>query len=153
MDFMSDSLYNGSKYRILNIIDEFNRELIEFEISNSLPSSKVIQTLQRAIDFRGKPKSIRVDNGPEFISHKLEIYCYIHNIELKFIQPGKPTQNSRVERFNGSMRREFFNAYIFDSLDEVKSQAKEWIYDYNNYRPHSFLNNLSPIKFLNVYNS
>ena len=108
MDFMSDTLYGGRRYRILNIMDEFNRELIEFEVSNSLPSNKVIQALQRAIDFRGKPKSIRVDNGPEFISHKLEAYCYIHNIELKFIQPGKPMQNSRVERFNGSRRREFF---------------------------------------------
>jgi len=88
MDFMSDTLYGGRRYRILNIMDEFNREFIEFEVSNSLPSNKVIQALQRAIDFRGKPKSIRVNNKPEFISHKLEAYCYIHNIELKFIQPG-----------------------------------------------------------------
>jgi putative transposase len=102
MDFMSDTLYSGKRYRILNIMDEFNRELIEFEVGTSLPSSKVIQALQRAIDFRGKPKSIRVDNGPEFISHKLEMWCYIHSIELKFIQPGCPTQNSRIERFNGS---------------------------------------------------
>ena len=126
--------------------------LIEFEISNSLPSTKVIQSLQRAIDFRGKPKSIRVDNGPEFISHKLQIYCYIHNIELKFIQPGRPMQNSRVERFNGSMRREFFNVYVFYSLDEVRAMAKEWIEDYNKNRPHSILNKLSPIEYLHQYN-
>ena len=103
MDFMSDTLYNGRRYRILNVMDEFNRQLIEFEVGTSLPATKVIQTLQRAIDIRGKPESIRVDNGPEFISRKLEIWCYIKGIKLKFIQPGKPTQNSRVERFNVSV--------------------------------------------------
>jgi len=152
MDFMSDTLYSGKRYRILNIMDEFNRELIEFEVGVSLPSVKVIQALQRAIDFRGKPKSIRVDNGPEFISHKLETWCYIHSIELKFIQPGCPTQNSRVERFNGSMRREFFDAYLFYTLDEVKIMAQEWIDDYNHHRPHAVLGKLSPIEYLDKYN-
>lgn len=152
MDFMSDTLYSGRRYRILNVMDEFNRELIEFEVGASLPAVKVIQTLQRAIDFRGKPKSIRVDNGPEFISYKLEQWCYIHSIELKFIQPGKPTQNSRVERFNGSMRREFFNAYLFETLDEVKMMAKEWIDDYNHHRPHKILGKLSPVEYLKKYN-
>lgn len=152
MDFMSDTLYSGKRYRILNIMDEFNRELIEFEVGVSLPSVKVIQALQRAIDFRGKPQSIRVDNGPEFISHKLEIWCYIHSIELKFIQPGCPTQNSRVERFNGSMRREFFDAYLFYTLDEVKIMAGVWIDDYNNHRPHAVLGKLSPIEYLDKYN-
>jgi len=152
MDFMSDTLYSGKRYRVLNIMDEFNRELIEFEAATSLPATKVIQALNRAIDFRGKPKSIRVDNGPEFISHKLEMWCYIHSIELKFIQPGCPTQNSRVERFNGSMRREFFDAYLFYTLDEVKTMAKEWIDDYNNHRPHAVLGKLSPIEYLDKYN-
>jgi len=149
---MSDTLYSGKRYRILNIMDEFNRELIEFEVGVSLPSVKVIQALQRAIDFRGKPQSIRVDNGPEFISHKLEMWCYIHSIELKFIQPGCPTQNSRVERFNGSMRREFFDAYLFYTLNEVKIMTKEWIDDYNNDRPHVVLGKLSPIEYLDKYN-
>ena len=152
MDFMSDTLYKGKKYRILNVMDEFNRELIEFEVATSLPSSKVIQTLQRAIDMRGKPSSIRVDNGPEFISKKLEIWCYIKGIKLKFIQPGCPTQNSRVERFNGTMRREFFNAYVFDTIAEVKLMARDWIDDYNHHRPHGVLGKLSPIEYLNKYN-
>lgn len=149
---MSDTLFSGSRYRILNVMDEFNRELIEFEVGTSLPARKVIETLRRAIDFRGKPKSIRVDNGPEFISHKLEIWCFIHSIELKFIQPGCPTQNSRVERFNGSMRREFFHAYLFDTLDEAREAAKEWIDDYNYNRPHKFLDKLGPIEYLKKYN-
>jgi putative transposase len=152
MDFMSDTLYSGRRYRVLNILDEFNRELIEFEVGTSLPSSKVIETLQRAVDFRGKPKAIRVDNGPEFISHKLEQWCHVHTIGLKSNRPGKPTQNSRVERFNGSMRREFFDVYLFDILAEVKMMAKEWIDDYNHHRPHTVLRKLSPIEYLDQYN-
>lgn len=80
-----------------------------------------------------------------------EQWCYIHSIKLKFIQPGCPTQNSRVERFDGSMRREFFNAYLFESLNEVKIMAKEWIDDYNHHRPHKFLGKLSPIEYLEKY--
>lgn len=152
MDFMSDKLFDGKRYRILNIMDEFNRELVEFEVGTSLPSLRVIQALQRAVDFRGKPQSIRVDNGPEFISHKLEQWCYIHSIELKFIQPGSPTQNSRMERLNGSMRRELLNAYIFDTLSEVKIVLKEWVDDYNYHRPHTVLGKLSPVEYLNRYN-
>ena len=151
MDFMSNTLFSGKRYRILNIMDEFNREFIEFEVATSLPANKVIQALQRAVEFRGKPKSIRVDNGPEFISHKLEQWCYIHSIELKFIQPGSPTQNSRMEQLNGSMRREFFDAYLFDTLAEVKMMTEEWVYDYNNHRPHSTLDQLSPIEYLDKY--
>ena len=152
MDFMTDTLFNGRRFRILNIMDEFNRELIEFELNTSLPAIKVIQALQRAIEVRGKPHSIRVDNGPEFISSKLANWCYIHSIKLKFIQPGCPTQNSRIERFNGSMRREFFEAYIFESLSEVKYMAEEWFYDYNHHRPHESLGKLSPIEYLDLYN-
>jgi len=152
MDFMTDTLFNGKRFRILNIMDEFNRELVEFELGSSLPTVRVIQALQRAIEVRGKPTSIRVDNGPEFISSKLENWCYIHSIKLKFIQPGCPTQNSRIERFNGSMRREFFEAYVFDSLSEVKYMAEEWFHDYNHYRPHESLGKLSPIEYLDLYN-
>jgi len=152
MDFMTDTLFNGKRFRILNIMDEFNRELIEFELGSSLPAVRVIQALQRAIETRGKPHSIRVDNGPEFISSKLADWCYIHSIKLKFIQPGCPTQNSRIERFNGSMRREFFEAYLFDSLSEVKYMAEEWLYDYNHHRPHESLGKLSPIEYLDLYN-
>jgi len=152
MDFMSDKLFGGKRYRLLNIMDEYNREFIEFEVGVSLPTIKVIQALQRAVEFRGKPKSIRVDNGPEFISHRLEQWCYINSIELKFIQPGSPTQNSRMERLNGSMRREFLDAYLFDSLTEVKIMGEEWIYDYNHHRPHKTLGKLSPIEYLDMYN-
>ncbi len=152
MDFMSDTLYSGRRYRVLNIIDEFNREFVEIEVDSSLPASRVVKTLERAIEWRGIPQHIRVDNGPEFISLALEIWCAKYNITLKFIQPGKPTQNARVERFNGSMRRELLDTYIFHSLKEVRVMTKEWMEDYNHYRPHDALNDLTPIQYLLEYN-
>lgn len=88
----------------------------------------------------------------DFMSDKLEQWCYIHSIELKFIQPGSPTQNSRMERLNGSMRRELLNAYMFDTLSEVKIVLKEWVDDYNYHRPHTVLGKLSPVEYLNRYN-
>jgi len=152
MDFMSDSLYCGRRYRLLNIIDEFNRELLDIEVDTSLPSRRVINTLEKIAEFRGYPKSIRVDNGPEFISHKLKEWCDTHNIKLLFIQPGEPTQNSRVERLNGSLRRELLDAYIFHNLREVRELTSWWMDDYNNNRSHDSLDKLSPIEFLRRYN-
>lgn len=153
MDFMSDSLWNGRKYRLLNIIDEFNREFLDVEIDTSLPSSRVVQTLERICEYRGKPEIIRVDNGPEFISTNLEVWAKNNGVTLDFIRPGQPTENARVERFNGSMRRELLDCYIFNSLDDVRTKTYDWMFDYNNYRPHESLNNLSPLQFLYQYNS
>lgn len=153
MDFMSDTLWHGKRYRLLNIIDEYNREFLDVEIDTSLPSRRVIQTLERVCDYRGYPNAIRVDNGPEFISTHLELWCNDHNIKLDFIRPGKPTENARVERFNGSFRRELLNCYVFGSLSEVREKVLEWMEDYNYHRPHEALDNLSPIQFLNRHNS
>lgn len=153
MDFMSDTLWHGKRYRLLNVIDEYNRELLDVEIDTSLPSRRVIQTLERICDYRGYPNTIRVDNGPEFISTYLELWCNNHNIKLDFIRPGKPTENARVERFNGSFRRELLNCYVFGSLSEVREKVFEWMEDYNHHRPHEALNNLSPIQFLQRHNS
>ena len=89
---------------------------------------------------------IRVDNGPEFISHKLDLWCKENQINLVFIQPGKPMQNGFIERLNGNIRKELLNAYIFKTLEEVKQKAEEWKFDYNHYRPHSSLNYKTPIE-------
>lgn len=150
IDFMSDSLWDGRKIRLLNIIDDYNREVLMIETDTSLPTLRVIRCLEQIIKKRGLPKMIRVDNGPEFISSKLDMWCKEENIQLIFIQPGEPTQNAFIERLNGTFRRDVLNAYVFKSIKEVKSITNEWIYDYNYNRPHSSLNNKSPIEYLNT---
>jgi len=144
IDFMSDSLWDGRKYRLLNIIDDFNREILAIEVDTSLPSSRVIRTLEQISLYRTLPQMIRVDNGPEFISDKFDQWCKFHQIQLVFIQPGKPMQNGFVERFNGSIRRELLNAYVFRSLSEVKQMVKEFTIDYNYHRPHDSLGDKTP---------
>lgn len=147
MDFMTDSLVSGRRFRILNVIDDYNRESLAIEIDTSLPSLRVVRVLDRLIESRGKPKVIRVDNGPEFTSEVMKIWCEERKIELRFIQPGKPTQNGFIERQNGSMRRELLNAYLFYSLDEVRHMAEEWRYDYNHERPHEALGLVPPVEY------
>jgi putative transposase len=147
MDFMCDSLVDGRRFRLLNIIDDYNRESLAIEIDTSLPALRVIRTLQRLIEMRTKPKVIRVDNGPEFISDKLQQWCDDQQIRLQFIQPGKPVQNAFVERNNGSLRKELLDAYLFFSLPEVRQMAKEWQHDYNYQRPHQSLGFVPPIEF------
>lgn len=147
IDFMSDSLVDGRKFRLLNVIDDFNRESLAIEVDTSLPSLRVIRVLERLITLRGKPGNIRSDNGPEFISHKLEQWCGDNHITMQFIQPGKPTQNAYIERKNGSIRRELLNVYLFQSLNEVRILSEEWRLDYNLERPHAALGYLSPLLY------
>lgn len=147
IDFMSDSLVDGRKFRLLNIIDDFNRESLAIEVDTSLPSLRVIRVLDQLITQRGKPANIRCDNGPEFISHKLEQWCTNREITLQFIQPGKPMQNAYIERKNGSIRRELLNAYLFYSLGEVRVLKEEWRLDYNQDRPHKSLGYRSPLNY------
>ncbi len=147
IDFMSDSLMDSRKFRLLNVLDDFNRESLAVEVDTSLPSLRVIRVLERIIESRDKPKIIRSDNGPEFIGHQLEQWCEARNIDLQHIQPGKPTQNAFIERKNGSMRRELLNAYLFNNLSEVRELSEEWRIDYNQERPHKSLGYLSPIKY------
>jgi len=151
IDFMSDSLTDGRKFRLLNIIDDFNRESLAVEVDTSLPSLRVIRVLERLVAQRGKPANIRCDNGPEFISHKLEQWCTDKKITLQFIQPGKPMQNAYIERKNGSMRRELLNAYLFNSLAEVRCLSEEWRLDYNEERPHKSLGYQSPLRYADQY--
>ena len=147
IDFMSDSLQDGRKVRLLNIIEDFNRESLAIEVDTSLPTLRVIRVLERLVIERGTPANIRMDNGPEFISHKLEQWCTNRKITLQFIQPGCPTQNAFIERKNGSIRRELLNAYVFTSLTEVRLCCDEWRMDYNLERPHKSLGYLSPLLF------
>ena len=144
---MCDSLVDGRRFRLLNIIDDYNRESLAIEIDTSLPALRVIRALNQLIQTRSKPKSIRVDNGPEFISDRLQQWCDDRGITLQFIQPGKPMQNGFVERNNGSLRKELLDAYLFYSLQEVREMAEEWQRDYNHERPHEALGNVPPVFF------
>lgn len=145
MDFMTDSLLSGRKFRTLNLMDDYNREALAIEVDTSLPAERVIRVLEQVTGWRGVPKRIRVDNGPEFISSALGLWCEEKGIALQFIQPGKPTQNAYIERFNGSFRRDILDAYLFEDLSQIKALAEEWMDDYNNHRPPDALNGHSPV--------
>jgi putative transposase len=150
IDFMSDSLVDGRRFRLLNVLDDYNRESLAIEVDTSLPSLRVIRVLERLMAERGKPSNIRCDNGPEFISHKLEEWCNHESrrISIQFIQPGRPMQNAYIERKNGSIRRELLNAYLFYSLKEVRAMCEDWRCDYNTERPHKSLGYRSPFVYL-----
>jgi putative transposase len=145
---MHDSLWDGRTFRMLNVIDDFNREVLAIETDISLPALRVIRVLERLEETRGLPSMLRVDNGPEFVSHKLDTWCKDRRITLAYIQPGKPTQNAYVERLNGSIRRELLSAYVFRTLDEVRDKAREWQHDYNHHRPHKALGYQTPAALL-----
>jgi len=147
LDFMSDALSNGRTFRTLNVIDDFNREALWIEVDTSLPAERVVRVLEQLLDWRGKPFHIRMDNGPELISQRLENWAQERNIELLHIQPGKPAQNAYIERFNRTYREEVLDAYLFDDLEEVRLITESWLQDYNTIRPHEALQGLPPRQF------
>lgn len=147
MDFMSDALSNTVKFRSLNIIDDFNRECLTLTLDTSINSHRVIRELNRIIAWRGAPRKIRVDNGPEYIAQALADWCKLHKIELKHIQKGSPYQNGFIERFNKSFREEVLDAHSFTRLKEARDFALAWVWMYNNERPHESLGYLPPVQF------
>ncbi len=150
MDFMHDSLTNSRKVRVLNVIDDFNREALAIEADYSHSGHSVVRALEQIIAIKGKPVKIRCDNGPEFLSNKLVDFCNKENIRLKYIQPGKPTQNAFIERFNRSFREDILDAYLFESLSQLRELAYKWMQEYNLLHPHQSLNNMSPLKYLEI---
>lgn len=147
MDFMADRLMNGRRFRVLNIIDDYNREILRIEPYFSITSERVINIIDRLLTEKRKPRAIRVDNGPEFIEEVLSNWCHDKNIELQFIQPGRPMQNGFVERFNRSYRQDVLDANLFANLSEVKMASDEFEEDYNFHRPHESLGDLSPVEY------
>ena len=148
MDFMCDSLFCGRRFRTFNVVDDFNREVLAIEIDLNLPAPRVIRVLERAIAWRGYPKKLRMDNGPEFISTALAEWAEIHAIQLEFTKPGTPTQNAYIERFNRTYRDEILNMHVFKTLTEVRELTGNWVREYNEERPHDSLNDLTPWEYL-----
>lgn len=144
MDFMHDQLQDGRSFRLLNVIDDFNREALGIEVDFSLPLERVIRALNQIIEWRGKPKAIRCDNGPEYISGKLIAWADAQRIRIEYIQPGKPQQNAYVERFNRTVRYEWLSQYYWEDLEEVRLFATNWMYDYNHNRPNMALGGFTP---------
>lgn len=151
MDFVHDSLYDGRRIRVFNVIEDFNRKALIMEADTSMNSKRITTLLDQLIEQHGKPIAIRTDNGPEFIGHIFLDWCHRRRIQHRFIQPGKPVQNCFVERFNGSYRKEILDAYVFYSLAELRSMTQKWKEEYNSYRPHDSLNGLTPDLYMEEY--
>lgn len=147
LDFMSDALTDGRRFRTLNVVEDWNREVLGIEVDFSLPAARVVRLLTQLVARHGPPRQLRVDNGPELISQALQDWCRTQGITLHWIQPASPTQNAYIERFNGSFRRELLNGYLFTTLQQVREHCRLWQYDYNHLRPHQALNFMTPAEF------
>jgi len=147
-DFMSDALWCGQRFRTFNLIDDYNREALTIDVDRSLPAGRVVRALDQTAAWRGYPKKLRVDNGPELTSVRLADWADDNNVELEFTEPGRPMQNGFVERFNRTYRTEVLDLYIFKKLKEVQEITDSWVIEYNEERPHESLGNLTPKEYL-----
>ena len=145
LDYMSDALSYGRRFRTANVVDDYRRECLGIKIQFSLPSSSITQWLDKIAKERGYPEKIRVDNGPENIAKHFKKWALKNNIEILYIQPGKPAQNAYIERFNRTYREAILDQYQFDDLQEVRKLTAEWISHYNHERPHQALGMQPPI--------
>ncbi|WP_420890120.1 IS3 family transposase [Leptospira mayottensis] len=148
MDFMSDSLYSGRKFRILNIIDDFGRFAVATQVEFSITSERLVRILNEVSEVRSLPKQIVVDNGPEFTSKAFLRWSFEKGVDIHFITPGKPTENAFIESFNGKMRNECLNENWFKNIEEAQRLVEDWRNFYNSERPHSSLGGLTPEEYL-----
>ncbi len=137
----------GRRFRTFNVVDDYNREVLAIEVDLNLPSQRIISVLDQIALTRGYPAKMRMDNGPELISTTMATWAHEHNIDLEFIQPGKPTQNSYIERFNRTYRTEVLDMYAFRGLEEVREISRNWIREYNEERPNQSLGKLTPMEY------
>jgi len=135
MDFMADRFGDGRAFRLFNVLNDFNREGLGIEVDFSLPAERVIKSLNRIIEWRGEPGAIRVDTGPEYLSEKLMEWAEEQGVTILHIQPGKPQQNAHIERYNQTVRHEWLDQYIIESIEEAQDHAAQWLWTYNNDRP------------------
>ncbi|WP_420822354.1 IS3 family transposase [Sphingomonas aracearum] len=147
MDFVSDALFDGRRLRALTVVDAFTREALAIDVDQGIKGEQVVAAMMRIASLRGTPKTIRVDNGPEFISKALDRWAYENGVTLDFSRPGKPTDNAFVESFNGRLRDECLNSHWFLSLADARAKIEAWRRDYNESRPHTALGWLTPAEY------
>jgi putative transposase len=147
MDFITDALSEGRKFRSLNIVDDFNRECLAAEVDTSITGARVVRVMERLREQHGLPQILVTDHGPEFAGRTLDVWAYEQGVKLHFIEPGKPVQNAFIESFNGKMRDECLNEHWFLSLGEARQTIEAWRRDYNEVRPHTSLGNRTPQEF------
>ena len=148
MDFMHDQLSDGGSFRLFNVIDDFNREGLTIESDLSLPAIRFKRALDQIVEWRGKPRQIRCDNGPEYISGLLSTWAEERGIDLLFIQPGNPQQNAYIERYNRTVRYDWLSHYLFTEIEDVQEYATRWLWTYNHERPNMALGGITPIQKL-----
>lgn len=145
MDFVCDSLFNGSRFRCLTVVDNFSRFCQAIRVGKSLKGGDVVEVMEALKKENGAaPKRIQVDNGSEFISKDLDKWAYENKVTLDYSRPGKPTDNPFIESFNGSFRDECLNTHWFLSLEDAYEKISDWVQEYNHFRPHSSLNGKTP---------
>jgi len=147
MDFMSDELFDGRRIRVLTLVDNHTRESLAIHVAQRIRGMEVAEVLERVSQEHGKPRTIRVDNGPEFISKDVDLWAYWNHVKLDFSRPGKPTDNAYIESFNARLRLECLNEHWFMSLEDAREKTEEWRRDYNQNRPHSSLGNVPPEEY------
>jgi putative transposase len=147
MDFVSDSIATGRKFRALIIVDDYSRECPAIEVDTSLGGRRVVGVLEKLAEVRGLPEAITIDNGPEFAGHALDEWAYRRGVKLNFIRPGKPIENAFAESFIGRLRDECLNTNWFISLKHARDIIQEWREDYNEVRPHSSLQGFTPKEY------
>lgn len=150
MDFVSDQLADGRRFRVLTVVDNLSREAIVLEADFSLSGKKVARALERVSKQRPMPHVIRVDNGSEFAGRALDAWAYWKQVKLDFIRPGKPSDNAYIESFNGRLREECLNDQVFLSIEDAQQKLEAWRIDYNEVRPHSSLENRTPREFTRI---
>ena len=151
MDFVSDALANARRIKCLTVVDDFTRESVDIAVDHGIGGTYVVRLLDQAACFRGYPRAVRTDNGPEFTSRVFIAWTQQHGVEHLLIEPGCPTQNGYIESFNGKFRDECLNEHWFTSLAQAREVIAEWRRDYNEVRPHSSCGRIPPSHFAANY--
>lgn len=145
-DFMSDALADGRRFRLFNIVDDFNREAVHIEVDTSITSARLVRIFEQLRAQYGLPQVLRTDNGPEFLGECFVSWAEKAGMAIQYIQPGKPNQNAYIERFNRTYREELLDQYLFASLDDVREATYWWMLEYNEERPHDSLGERTPVE-------